>query len=172
MTERSAFENFLVKGAFSSASNEWATPVKFYEELNEEFDFVLDVAASRTNRKCTLWFGLDNPDNRFRDGLSKSWLEYSKGKPIFMNPPYGKEIRKWMRKANEEAAKGCTVVCLVPARTDTQWFHESCLGHEIRYIKGRLKFNDGPTVAPFPSIVVVMRPTKNNETKTYQRRES
>lgn len=167
MKERTAFENFLVKGAFSSASNEWATPKAFFNLLNEEFNFVLDVAASTINHKTEIWFGLDQPNENLRDGLELSWSDYSKGGSIFMNPPYGRAIRDWMRKANEEAKKGATIVCLVPARTDTQWFHESCLDHEIRYIKGRLKFNDGDSVAPFPSIVVIMKPIKYDKKTTY-----
>ncbi len=167
MKEQTAFEKFLVKGAFSSASNEWATPKKFFERLNNEFNFVLDVAASTANHKTDLWFGLDQPDASLRDGLALPWTEYAKGGSIFMNPPYGRAIRDWMRKANDESKKGATVVCLVPARTDTQWFHESVLDHEVRYIKGRLKFNDGESVAPFPSIVIIMKSIKYDNKITY-----
>lgn len=75
-----------------------------------------------------------------------------------MNPPYGREIGAWMKKADEAAMSGTTVVCLVPARTDTKWWHEHAIHHEVRFIRGRLKFGDAKSNAPFPSAVVVMRP--------------
>ena len=77
-----------------------------------------------------------------------------------MNPPYGREIGTWMGKAYNSARKnGATVVCLVPARTDTKWWHTYGVRGEITYLKGRLKFGDGKNAAPFPSAVIVFRPT-------------
>jgi site-specific DNA-methyltransferase (adenine-specific) len=75
-----------------------------------------------------------------------------------MNPPYGREIGKWMKKAVEEWKRGNTVVCLVPARTDTAWWHDYAIKGEIRFIRGRLKFGGGKSSAPFPSAIVIFRP--------------
>jgi len=74
-----------------------------------------------------------------------------------MNPPYGREIYAWMKKADESASAGATVVCLVPARTDTSWWHTFATPHEIRFVRGRLKFGDAKNSAPFPSAVIVMK---------------
>jgi phage N-6-adenine-methyltransferase len=152
-----SFNTFLTKGAFTSKTDDWATPQKTFDKLNEEFAFTLDVAAAQHNHKCKLWFGLDHPDILRRDGLFIDWHKESGGGNIFMNPPYGKTIGLWTRKARETAEQGSTVVCLVPARTDTRWFHDSCIDQEIRFVKGRLKFNDGDSGAPFPSMIVVMK---------------
>jgi len=131
---------------FSSASNEWMTPQDFFDLLNDEFQFTLDPCSTHENAKCKKHYTLAE------DGLSKSWA----GETVFMNPPYGREIGKWMKKAYLESLKGATVVCLVPARTDTQWFHEYAMKGGIRFIKGRLKFGGHKNSAPFPSMVVVL----------------
>lgn len=130
---------------FSSESNEWETPQDFFERLNKEFYFTLDVAASDENAKCAKYFTKED------DGLSKDW----NSEVCWMNPPYGREIGKWIEKAFNEARKGATVVCLIPARTDTKYFHEFCFKHEVRFIRGRLKFGNSKNCAPFPSAVVV-----------------
>lgn len=151
---------FIASGAaFSSATDDWATPQAFFNELHKEFGFVLDVCASSANRKAPHWYGLDHQDPTRRDGLTQPWAAEATllGGVVWMNPPYGRTIGQWTAKAAEEAAKGCTVVCLLPARTDTRWFHDDCYGQELRFVKGRLKFNDGAGSAPFPSVVVVMR---------------
>lgn len=152
---------FYVAGspAMSSATDDWATPQATFDELNQEFGFVLDPCASSTNRKCSEWFGLDHPNPLLRDGLKQDWATVadSLGGAVFMNPPYGRDINTWVAKASEEAAKGITVVCLLPARTDTRWFHKYCIHHECRFIKGRLKFGAATASAPFPSVIVVMR---------------
>ena len=130
----------------SSNTPEWATPKRFFEELNAEFHFTLDPCCTHENAKCELHF------TREDDGLSKNWG----GQVVFCNPPYGKELPKWVKKSYEESMKGALVVMLIPARTDSRWFHEYIYGKaEIRFIKGRLKFNDGISAAPFPSMVVV-----------------
>ena len=132
-------------GMFTSATDEWATPQDFFDELNKEFDLQLDVCADLQNTKCMLYF-----DKRV-DGLSKNWDGYR----CWMNPPYGREIGKWVKKASE--SKGL-VVCLLPARTDTKWFHDYIYGKaEIRFVKGRLKFGGSKNSAPFPSMVVIFR---------------
>lgn len=142
----------ITKGLMSSNTDEWATPKLFYEELNKEFNFTLDPCSTKENHKCKKYYTKED------DGLSKSWG----GEIVFMNPPYGKEISKWVQKAYNENKNGAEIVCLLPSRTDTRWFHDFIYNqHEIRFIKGRLKFNDGKQAAPFPSMVVVMKTRKS-----------
>ena len=134
---------------FSSKSNDWATPQDFYNQLDAEFGFTLDPCASQASAKCSSFYTADD------DGLSKNW----EGQTVFMNPPYGRKIGNWIQKAYEEGEKGNTrVVALIPARTDTKYWHNYCMkATEIRFVKGRLKFGHGNTKnsAPFPSAVVV-----------------
>lgn len=136
---------------FSSATDLHATPQEFFDKLNAEFHFTLDVCATPENAKCFNYF------DKEQDGLSKNWVSASSGGSVWMNPPYGREIGRWMEKANDAAKDGVTVVCLVPARTDTKWWHECAIQHEVRFIRGRLKFGDAKNSAPFPSAVIVMR---------------
>ena len=131
----------------SSATDQWATPQDFFDQLDAEFGFTTDVCALPENAKCAVYF---SPE---QDGLSQSWSGV-----CWMHPPYGREIWKWMKKAYESAWAGATVVCLVPARTDTRWWHEYAMRGEIRYVRGRLKFGSAKNNAPFPCAVVVMRP--------------
>lgn len=135
-------------GLFSSKNYDWETPAGLFEELNAEFGFNLDVCAITENAKCERYF------TPRVNGLAQCWRGV-----CFMNPPYGREIGRWVAKAYEEAAAGATVVCLLPARTDTRWFHDYCVKGEVRFIKGRVKFRrNGKTgPAPFPSMVVVFR---------------
>ena len=134
---------------FSSKSNDWATPQDFYNQLDAEFEFTLDPCASQSSAKCASFYTADD------DGLSKDW----EGHTVFMNPPYGRKIGNWIQKAYEEGEKSNTrVVALIPARTDTKYWHNYCMkATEIRFVKGRLKFGQGNTKnsAPFPSAVVV-----------------
>ena len=134
---------------FSSKSNDWATPQDFYNQLDAEFGFTLDPCASQASAKCSSFYTADD------DGLSKNW----EGQTVFMNPPYGRKIGNWIQKAYEEGEKGNTrVVALIPARTDTKYWHNYCMkATEIRFVKGRLKFGQGNTKnsAPFPSAVIV-----------------
>ncbi|MCU6709327.1 phage N-6-adenine-methyltransferase [Paenibacillus sp. J5C_2022] len=134
---------------FSSETDLWPTPQTFYDDLHAEFNFTLDPCATTDNAKCPIFFTKED------DGLMQEWATHT----VFMNPPYGREIANWIRKAYEESRKGATVVCLVPARTDTRWFHDYVYGkaEEIRFVKGRLKFGDAKNSAPFPSMVVVFR---------------
>ena len=132
---------------FSSKSDMWETPQDFFDKLNEEFDFNVDVCAIPENAKCEKFF---SPEI---DGLKQEW----KG-VCWCNPPYGREIGKWVEKAYISSTFGATVVMLLPARTDTKWFHEYIYNKaEIRFIKGRLKFGNSKTAAPFPSMVVIYR---------------
>jgi site-specific DNA-methyltransferase (adenine-specific) len=137
---------------YSSRSEEWETPQDLFDELHREFAFTLDACATSANAKCKRFF-----DKR-RDGLKQDWT----GERVFMNPPYGKEIGRWMNKARTEAEKGVLVVCLVHARTDTRWWHENVEGaaNQVRFIRGRLRFGRAgvPSLpAPFPSAIVVYR---------------
>lgn len=141
----------LNQGLFSSEKQDWCTPQQFFDELDAEFHFVLDAAATHQNSKCKRCF---TPED---DGLIQNW---DVGGAVYCNPPYGKEIGLWVKKAYEEAQKGTTIVMLIPARTDTKYFHEYIYHKaEIRFVKGRLKFtNENGTpkgTAPFPSMVVI-----------------
>ena len=134
------------KVMFSSKTPEWSTPQDFYDKLDREFNFDLDPCSTEDNAKCDNFF--TEEDN----GLEQDW-EGS----VFMNPPYGRTIKQWVKKAYLESYKeGVTVVCLLPARTCTQWWHDYCMkAREIRFVKGRLKFGAGTNSAPFPSAVVI-----------------
>ena len=139
---------------FSSETNEWETPIDFYNKLDDEFGFTLDPCCTKESAKCFNYFTIED------DGLKKSW----KNECVFMNPPYGRDIKHWIKKAKDEALdNGATVVCLIPARTDTQYwhdhiFHEYAKGNaQIIFLKGRLKFGGSKNSAPFPSAVVVFR---------------
>lgn len=134
---------------FSSKKDDWETPQDLFDELDKEFHFTLDAASSDLNAKCEKHYTIED------DGLSQSWA----GNNVFLNPPYGRNMKDWMRKAYEESqAENTTVVVLVPARTDTAWFHDYVYGKaELRFLRGRLKFGGCENSAPFPSLVVVYR---------------
>ena len=137
---------------FSSKNLCWCTPQDFFEILNVEYILLLNAAATSLTAKCPKYF---TPET---DGLSQSW---DCGGAVFCNPPYGREISKWVKKAYEEAGKSkFPIVLLLPARTDTTYFHDYIYGKaEIRFIRGRLKFSDEngtpSNSAPFPSMVVI-----------------
>lgn len=137
---------------FSSKSNEWGTPQEFYEELNKEFGFTLDPCATDENHKCDKYYTVES------DGLKQDWG----GERIFCNPPYGSEIGKWVEKCYRESLKENTlVVMLIPARTDTKYFHDYILHRsEVRFVRGRLKFGNSNASAPFPSMLVIFRSAK------------
>lgn len=139
---------------FSSKTDLWATPQAFFNRLDAEFHFTLDPCTNGTNAKCERYFTAED------DGLVQSWAN----EIVFMNPPYGRAIGDWIKKAYGESLRGSTVVCLIPARTDTRYWHDYVMkSDEIRLVKGRLKFGDGLNSAPFPSAVVIFRPAINNE---------
>ena len=133
---------------FSSVKNEWETPPELFAKWDRLFHFELDVCATSQNTKCVRYF---TPED---DGLSQSWAHYV----CWMNPPYGRKIITWVHKAYEESLRGATVVCLLPARTDTRWWHEYCMKGEIIFLRGRLKFVGAPHSATFPSAIVIFRP--------------
>lgn len=139
---------------FSRQTDEWETPKKFFDEVSAEFGpFDLDVCATADNTKCDRFF-----DKRM-NGLDENWATRN-----WCNPPYS-NIKKWVLKARREQLKGNTTVMLIPARTDTSWFHESMYrvaNVEIRFLRGRLEFigpvkSNNPR-APFPSMLVIFQP--------------
>lgn len=136
---------------FSSASMEWETPPGIFAVLNREFHFTLDVAASEKNHLCERYFTKET------DGLSQSWQTDG---AVWCNPPYGRDIIKWVRKAHDEAQTGQVIVMLLHARTDTRWFHEYVYPFaKLVFLRGRLKFGlngePGKVNAPFPSMIAV-----------------
>ena len=144
-------------GMRTSLDDTWTTPKDFFDEINKEFNFGLDAAALQASTLVPdNWYGPDHPDTSRRDGLTRTWHKDT-DKTIWLNPPYGRVIKQWVAKAHQEAANGGAVVCLVPARTDTAWWHDSCIMHEVRFLRGRLKFGGSKNSAPFPSALVVMR---------------
>ena len=137
----------VTRGIMSSLTDEWPTPIKLFEELDKEFNFNLDPCADHDNHKCARYYTKED------DGLSKIWGGSDR---IFMNPPYGRNLGQWVKKARESAEQnGALIVALLPARTDTKWFLDVMKASEIRFIRGRLKFGDGKRGAPFPSIIVI-----------------
>ncbi|MBW2662908.1 MAG: adenine methyltransferase [Deltaproteobacteria bacterium] len=141
-----------MKVYFSSTTCEWSTPQGVFDNLDDEFGFTLDPCATHENAKCKKYF------TQTEDGLKQDWGT----EKVFMNPPYGRVIGGWMKKAYESSLNGATVVCLIPAKTDTRWFHEYAIKGEIRVIKGRLKFGDAKNSAPFPSAIVIFRPSEDD----------
>ena len=137
-----------IGACLSSKTNEWATPKAFFEELNREFSFNLDPCSTDENAKCERHYTLKD------NGLNKDWG----GQRVFVSPPYGRELAVWVEKCYRESRKPDTlVVMLIPARTDTAYFHNYIYhkAKEIRFIRGRLHFNESKQGAPFPSMVVI-----------------
>lgn len=142
----------LSKALFSSKTDDWSTPQDTFDVLNKEFNFTLDPCADETNHKCEKYYTVED------NGLLQPWG----GERVFCNPPYGRQIGKWVEKAYTEGHKENTiVVLLIPARTDTKYFHDYILHRaEVRFLSGRLHFGDGSGTAPFPSMVVIFRGPK------------
>jgi len=136
---------------FSSDKEDWETPQDFFDNLNNEFHFTLDPCASKYNHKCDKYFTTKE------NGLDQDWSNNI----VFCNPPYGRKIYKWIEKAYNEFQKGnTTIVLLIPSRTDTKYFHDFLYNKrniELRFIKGRLRFSNSNSCAPFPSLVVIMK---------------
>jgi len=144
--------NKFAEVMFSSKTDNWATPQWLFDQLDAEFGFTLDVCADDQNAKCDTYFTRD------QNGLLQPWH----GR-VWCNPPYGRVIADWVAKAAEYAQGGGLAVMLLPARTDTRWFHDHIYGKaEIRFIKGRLRFGDATENAPFPSMIVIFRGGTNN----------
>ena len=143
----------ISESLYSSKTDMWETPQELFDELDKEFQFDLDVCAIPENAKCKRYY---TPE---QDGLSKPW-----DGTCWCNPPYGRDIGQWLRRALFASVGGATVVMLLPARTDTKWFHDYIYKRaEIRFVKGRLKFGNSKNSAPFPSMVVVFRGLKGGE---------
>ena len=142
----------IVEGMFSSSSVEWSTPQWLFDELDNEFHFTLDLCSTHENHKCDKYY------TETENGLLQDW----QGETVYCNPPYGKQISQWVEKCYREGTKdNTTVVMLIPARTDTAYFHDFILNRsEIRFVPGRLCFNDGNGRSPFASIVVIFRGAK------------
>ena len=134
---------------FSSKSDDWETPQWIFDELDREFHFTLDPCASVFNHKC------EKNYTKYENGLNQCW----KGEIVFCNPPYGREIGKWVKKCYLHGViDNGIAVMLIPSRTDTKWFHEYIYNKsEIRFIKGRLKFGNSKNSAPFPSMIVIFK---------------
>ncbi|MBW4597510.1 MAG: phage N-6-adenine-methyltransferase [Brasilonema angustatum HA4187-MV1] len=131
-----------------STKEEWETPQEIFDPLNEEFNFELDLAALPHNAKCSAFY------TPVIDALKQEWQGV-----CWLNPPYGSQLRHWIKKAYESANKGATIVCLLPARSCTTWWHDYVLPYaEIRYLRGRLKFSGATNSATFPSAIVIFRP--------------
>lgn len=150
-------------GMYSSDKHDWGTPQGFFDKVNEKFDFYMDVCASEWNAKCNVWLGVED------DALRMSWEHVldahgQSGRWCWMNPPYGREIESWCKKAYQESEKGVRTVGLLPARTDTLWWHRYVMeASEIVLIQGRLNFEteggEGQYNAPFPSALAVWKKT-------------
>lgn len=135
------------QGMFTSNTDMWETPQWFFNELDNEFGFTLDACAIKENAKC---YNFYSPE---QNGLNQPWTG-----TVWCNPPYGRQISKCVKKAHDSAGNGTTVVMLLPARTDTAWFHDYIYGvAEIRFVRGRLRFGGSKNGAPFPSMVAVFR---------------
>jgi len=138
---------------FSSEDQTWETPQDFFNKLNNEFNFTLDPCCSLKTAKCKKFYTEEH------NGLNKDWSD----EIVFMNPPYGRQIKHWIKKAKQESKKGAIVVCLIPSRTDTIYWHEHIFAEEkkgnceVRFLKGRLKFGNAKNSAPFPSAVIVYK---------------
>ena len=135
-------------GLADNRTDIWYTPHDFFKKINDVFNFNLDVCALPENAKCERFF---SPEI---DGLKQEWDGV-----CWMNPPYSREIAKWIEKADDAAKKGNTVVALLPVRTDARWWQDYCLHREIHFIRGRLKFGGSSSNAPFGCAVVVFRPS-------------
>ena len=140
-----------LKSLMTSNTNEWYTPKKFYDQLHKEFNFTLDPCATPESAKCENYYTI------IENGLIQDWDNHT----VFVNPPYGRDIKNWIKKCYEESLKGIVVVALIPARTDTRYWHDYIFNKakDIRFLRGRIKFEkeDGTTgdSAPFPSAIIV-----------------
>jgi DNA N-6-adenine-methyltransferase (Dam). len=135
-----------LKGLMTSNTPEWSTPDWLFMALDVEFQFDLDACATAENAKCKRYFTSND------DGLDQAWTGN-----VFCNPPYGRQIGRWVHKAYQSAMTGATCVLLLPARTDTRWWHRFCRHGEIRFLRGRLRFSNSKRDAPFPAAIVIFR---------------
>ena len=133
------------KTLFPAGSTEWETPQEFFDILNRVFRFDIDVCATKKNTKCKRFF---TPEI---NGLAQDWIG-----TVWCNPPYDREIERWLNKAQQSYDQGATVVMLLPAKTDTKWIHKYVFGRaQVMFLKGRLKFGNIDNSAPFPSMLAI-----------------
>lgn len=153
----------LQQAMVSSKSNEWATPQNLFDKLDREFNFLLDVAATSENTKCEKFYSLED------SGLDHEWEASN-----FMNPPYGGHTGKWIKKAHEESLQGKTIVCLIVSSTDRSYWHDYIFPYaaQIRFIRGRLHFNNSKSSAPFASAIVIFSPNKYKQKIVFEQREA
>ena len=146
----------LQKAMISSKTNEWETPQDLFDELNKEFSFTLDPCATDKNAKCSKYY------TKKENGLNQSWNE----EVVFMNPPYGGSTGLWIKKACEESKQGAIVVCLIVSSTDRSYWHDYIFPYasEIRFLRGRIKFGDAKSTAPFASAIIIFKGTKTKIT--------
>lgn len=153
------------QGKFESAKQDWETPIELFRAIDEEFHFTLDAAASAENCKVKRFFTSKD------DGLSKSW----RNEIVWVNPPYGdgkSKLTDWVAKAERERHNGATTVLLIPARTNTNWFHDLCLKHgEVRFIRGRPKFGNATHGLPQPLCFVIFRPNNTHSLQNFYEEE-
>lgn len=149
----------LNKSLVSSNTNEWGTPQKLFDILNDEFHFTLDPCCTDKNHKTDKYYTLRE------DGLNQDWS----GECVFMNPPYGYQTSRWIEKAYEESQKGAVVICLITARTDTSYWHDIIFKYaaQIRFIRGKIKFDGAKWNAPFASAIVIFDSKKYKEKIVY-----
>jgi site-specific DNA-methyltransferase (adenine-specific) len=149
----------LQKAMVSSKSNEWDTPLDFFNELNKEFNFTLDPCCREDTAKCSKFYTINE------DGLKQDWSKDI----VFMNPPYGGHTGDWIKKAYEESLKGATVVCLIVSSTDRSYWHDWIFpfASQVRFIRGRIKFGNSKSTAPFASAVVIFSSKKYNQKIIY-----
>jgi site-specific DNA-methyltransferase (adenine-specific) len=133
------------------ATDEWATPRRFFSKLHKRYGFTLDPCATAENATCAIYY------TKADDGLKQDWGSHR----VFCNPPNGRTIGHWARKSFEASQRGALVVLFVPARTDTTWFHDWVVGKaEIEFIRGRIRFGNAEASAPFPSMLAVYSPDR------------
>ena len=142
-----------MKVHYMSKSNEWTTPMWLFKELDVKFNFTLDPCCTKESALCDKYYTIED------DGLIQDWG----GEIVFMNPHYGRAIGKWVEKAYRESLNGAVVVCLIPSRTDTRYWHNYIFPYaaDIKFLKGRLKFGDGKNPAPFPSAIIIFDKKEN-----------
>lgn len=146
---------------FESAKQEWETPPELFASLHAEFHFTLDAAATEENCKVPYFYSV------LDDGLNQDWGAHT----VWLNPPYGERAGKlsdWVKKSADAAKRGATVVMLIPARTNTNWFHDLCLKAEVRFIRGRPKFGDADHGLPLPLCLVIFRQTRRSKKRAWR----
>lgn len=141
--------------SFKSKSVEYETPTEIVEPLIEEFNIVLDVCATRENAQCAYFI------TKYQDAFTKDWSEHGN---CWMNPPWGRGMKKWVERAREESRKGIVVVCLLPVRSNTIWWHKNIIDTkaEVRFLKGEIKFNKMERGLWLPCAIVIFRPSDFN----------